>query len=359
MDAIKKFVERWKNHGYEKGETQIFWIDLLETLGAKNVLQKIFFEQQINGKFIDAIIPAQKVLIEQKSAGKNLSAAYEQAKFYDNELPFNKKSRWIITSDFQTFEIHDMNAPKNPPEIILLENLPKEFYRLKFLIDENDERIRRELEISLQAGAIVQKIYDALRSQYINPDSEQSLQSLNKLCVRLVFCLYAESTGIFGKHKIFRDYLNGARNIRQDLILLFEVLNTPIEERDPYLADELKIFPYVNGNLFADEKIEIPNFTPEIKNLLLEEASTGFDWSGISPTIFGAVFESTLNPVTRRAGGMHYTSIENIHKVIDPLFLDELNAEFEKIKKSTRKKKMLPAFQNKLASLKFFDEAVA
>ena len=139
---------------------------------------------------------------------------------------------------------------------------------------------------------------------------------------------------------------------------LFEVLNTPEENRDPYLAEELKNFPYVNGGLFAEKNIEIPNFTPEIKNLLLDEASSNFNWAGISPTIFGAVFESTLNPATRRTGGMHYTSVENIHKVIDPLFLNDLHEEFLQIKNSKKnRKKNLLDFQNKLANLKFFDPA--
>ena len=141
------------------------------------------------------------------------------------------------------------------------------------------------------------------------------------------------------------------------MIHLFEVLNTPLEKRDPYLDDTLKKFPYVNGGLFSGS-IEIPNFIPEIKNLLLEEASSSFNWSGISPTIFGAVFESTLNPTTRRTGGMHYTSVENIHKVIDPLFLDDLRNEFNTIRKSQRtRKKNLLVFQEKLASLKIFDPA--
>ena len=351
---MKNFIERWKNHGYEKGEAQKFWIDLLQTLGVKNVSQKIFFEQQINGKFIDAVIPSQKILIEQKSLGKNLSDAFSQAKNYDNELPFNKKSRWIICSDFQSFQIHDMNQPKNPPQIIFLENLEKDFYRLNFLFDNLNEKISPELELSLQAGIIVGKIYDALLSQYVNPNSPESLQSLNKLCVRLVFCLYAESSGVFGKRKIFRDFLEKSRNIRRDLILLFDVLNTPIQNRDNYLEDELKIFPYVNGGLFSEKNIEIPNFNEKIKNLLLEEASSNFNWSGISPTIFGAVFESTLNPITRREGGMHYTSVENIHRVIDPLFMDDLNEEFISCKKNRKK---LLAFQDKISNLKFFDPA--
>ena len=352
---MKNFINRWKNHGYEKGESQKFWIDFLQTLGVKNVSQKIFFEQQINGKFIDAVIPDKKILIEQKSLGKNLSDAFSQAKNYDNELPFNKKSRWIICSDFQSFHIHDMNQPKNPPIIISLQDFQKNLDKFNIFLDNNVDEIPDYLKISLQAGEIVQKLYIALRKNYLNPDDENSLQSLNKLCVRLVFCLYAESTGIFGDKKIFRNYLNKfpAQHLRTVLINLFKIFDTKIENRDPYLEDDLKKFPYVNGNLFSEE-IEIPNFNDEIKFFLLEYASRNFDWSGISPTIFGAVFESTLNPVTRRTGGMHYTSIENIHKVIDPLFLDDLNAEFISCKKNRKK---LLALQEKIANLKFFDPA--
>ena len=353
--CMKNFINRWKNHGYEKGESQKFWIDFLQTLGVKNVSQKIFFEQQINGKFIDAVIPDKKILIEQKSIGKNLSDAFSQAKNYDNELPFNKKSRWIICSDFQSFHIHDMNSPKNPPIIIFLQDFEKNLDKFKIFLDNNVDEIPDYLKISLQAGEIVQKLYIALRKNYLNPDDENSLQSLNKLCVRLVFCLYAESTGIFGDKKIFRNYLNKfpAQHLRTVLLNLFKIFDTKIENRDPYLEDDLKKFPYVNGNLFSEE-IEIPNFNDEIKFFLLEYASRNFDWSGISPTIFGAVFESTLNPVTRRTGGMHYTSIENIHKVIDPLFLDDLNAEFISCKKNRKK---LLALQEKIANLKFFDPA--
>ncbi|MBE8953444.1 MAG: class I SAM-dependent DNA methyltransferase, partial [Quinella sp. 1Q7] len=235
--------------------------------------------------------------------------------------------------------------------------MPEKFHAFDFLVDETKNKLRVELELSLKAGEIVGKLYDALRGQYINPNSAASFISLNKLCVRLVFCLYAESAGIFGKHKIFRDYLEGARNIRRDLLDLFATLNTPLDMRDPYLDDKLKNFPYVNGGLF-DGAIEIPNFTPDIKNLLLDEASSGFNWASISPTIFGAVFESTLNPETRRMGGMHYTSTENIHKVIDPLFLDALRGELQTIKQSARnRKKNLLAFQDKLAAIKIFDPA--
>ena len=210
-----------------------------------------------------------------------------------------------------------MNKPNAEPEQIFLKDLHKEYYRLNFLVDTGNEHIKKEMEVSLQAGELVGKLYNAILKPYKNPDDSESLKSLNMLCVRLVFCLYAEDAGIFGKHGMFHDYLRQfeAKSARKALIELFQVLDQKDSERDPYLDEDLAAFPYVNGGLFADENIEIPNFTEEIMDILLEKASADFDWSEISPTIFGAVFESTLNPETRRSGGMHYTSIENIHKV--------------------------------------------
>ncbi|MDE7136991.1 MAG: N-6 DNA methylase, partial [Ruminococcus sp.] len=206
------------------------------------------------------------------------------------------------------------------------------------------------------------KLYDLILKQYKNSDSSDTLKSLNMLCVRLVFCLYAEDSGIFGSHKMFGNYLKQfqPKQVREEIIKLFRVLDTKPENRDPYMNDDLSAFPYVNGGLFADENIEIPRFTEEIVNLLLNGASKTFNWSEISPTIFGAVFESTLNPETRRSGGMHYTSIENIHKVIDPLFLDDLRAELAtilEIKVDKTRFARLDDFRNKLSSLTFLDPA--
>lgn len=177
--------------------------------------------------------------------------------------------------------------------------------------------------------------------------------------------MYAEDSGIFGKKNMFYDYLEEfeARQIRRALIDLFKVLDTKIEDRDSYLVDDnprLAEFPFVNGGMFSDEDIEIPPFTDELKELLLRKASDEFDWSEISPTIFGAVFESTLNPETRRQGGMHYTSVENIHKVINPLFLDDLKDELNEIKKTRQisaLKRKTKVFQEKLSNLTFFDPA--
>ncbi|MBQ3443113.1 MAG: class I SAM-dependent DNA methyltransferase [Selenomonadaceae bacterium] len=371
MNDIKKFVAQWSGRGYEKGEMQLFWLALLrDVFNIAEPEKFIRFEVPVKLKhtgFIDAFLPDTKVIIEQKSLSENLSqeksqsdgstlTPYEQAQRYGNSLPYSMRPRWIVVCNFAEFLIYDMETLAEPTKIFL-DELPEKFHALDFLVDKTKNKLRIELELSLKAGEIVGKLYDALHAQYLNPNNEHSLASLNKLCVRLVFCLYAESSGIFGKHKIFRDWLEGSRNIRQDLILLFDVLNTPLDARDPYLDDTLKKFPFVNGGLFAGA-IEIPNFTPEIKNLLLEEASSGFNWAGISPTIFGAVFESTLNPATRRAAGMHYTSLDNIHKVIAPLFLNDLHEEFQIIKTSSRnRKKNLLAFQDKLATLKIFDPA--
>ena len=375
--AAKKFVEDWTGKGYEKGESQKFWLQLLrEVLCVENPEQFISFEDQVHldhTSFIDARIPATRVLIEQKSSDKDLYKAikqsdgsllnpFQQAKRYITELPLSQHPRWVVTCNFQKFCVYDMERPNGEPQEILLKDLEKEYYRLSFLVDTGSEHLKKEMEVSIKAGEIVGLLYDALLKQYKDCNNEESLKSLNILCVRLVFCLYAEDAGIFGKHDMFLDYLRqyDVSKMRKALIELFAVLNTKPEDRDPYLEDDLKVFPYVNGGLFAQEHIEIPQFTDEIRTLLLEKASANFDWSEISPTIFGAVFESTLNPETRRKGGMHYTSIENIHKVINPLFMDELNEKFAELKALPQNKnrdKKLAEFQNKIANLNFLDPA--
>ena len=374
--AAKEFADRWKGKGYEKGESQKFWTTLLtEVFGIEHVDSFLLFEQQVkldHTSFIDGFIPSTKVMIEQKSLGKNLAEGikqsdgsvlnpFQQAKRYAAELPYSQRPRWIVTCNFAEFWVYDMEQPNGEPQKILLKDLEKEYYRLQFLVDEGNEHLKREMEVSVKAGNLVGIIYDKLLEQY-GADDPETLRSLNILCVRLVFCLYAEDAGLFNNRTAFHDYLNAypSQKLRRALVDLFEVLDTPLAERDKYLEDDLAAFPYVNGGLFSDKTIEIPQFTDELKQLILEDASADFDWSEISPTIFGAVFECTLNPETRRSGGMHYTSIENIHKVIDPLFLDDLKAEFDKIqemKQAAPRKQALATFQDKLASLTFFDPA--
>lgn len=375
----KEFAEFWKDKGYEKGQSQIFWTTLLTNVfGIENISEFIEFEDQVHidktTGFIDGYIPSTKVLIEQKSIEKDLRKPikqsdgsllnpFQQAKKYIAELPVSKHPKWVITCNFKSFLVYDMNNPNSEPEEILLKNLPKEYYRLSFLVDEKSEHLKKEEELSFKAGELVGKLYDAFSKQYKDITNEQSQKDLNELCVRLVFCLYAEDAGLFGRKNVFHDYLSkyeGLSLMRKALIELFKILDTKLEDRDPYLEDELNQFPYVNGGLFSNENIEIPLFTDEIKNILLAKASDDFDWSEISPTIFGAVFESTLNPETRRSGGMHYTSIENIHKVIDPLFLNELREKLDDAlaykNEKTRNEKLIE-FQNYIASLNFLDPA--
>ena len=375
--AAKKFVEYWSTRGDEKQETALFWIDLLQNVyGVEDASKFIQFEVPVqldHTSFIDGFIPETRVLIEQKSADVDLKRGakqsdgsiltpYGQARRYAGYLPHNQNPRWIVVCNFREFRIHDMNRPNDEPEIVLLADLEKEYPRLQFLVDTGDTNIKKEMEVSLQAGEIVGVLYDALLKQYKDPESAETLKSLNALCVRLVFCLYAEDAGIFGGgHKMFQNYLrNHAGEARRALIDLFKVLDTKPEERDPYMDDDLAAFPYVNGGLFADESVVIPRLDEEIVDLIVHKASEDFNWSEISPTIFGAVFESTLNPETRRSGGMHYTSIENIHKVINPLFLDGLKAELAEIREiavdKTRTAR-LKAFQTKLAGLTFLDPA--
>ena len=379
--AAKEFAERWKDKGYEKGESQKFWIDLLVNVyGVEDIAGFISFEDQVHldhTSFIDGYIKSTHVMIEQKSLGRDLRKAirqsdgsllnpFQQAKRYSAELPYDDRPRWIITCNFAEFLVYDMNKPNSEPEQILLKDLPKDYYRLQFLVQQKSEMMKKEEEISMQAGELVGKLYDAILKQYKHPEAPETLKSLNMLCVRLVFCLYAEDAGIFGSHEMFGQYLQQfpVKEVHKKLRELFKVLDMTDEQReeyDEYMDDDLAAFPYVNGGLFADEDIKIPTFTEEIVDLLVNKASAGFDWSEISPTIFGAVFESTLNPDTRRSGGMHYTSIENIHKVIDPLFLDDLKSEFTEIvnnnKQLKTKNAKLEAFEQKLAGLVFLDPA--
>ena len=395
--AARKFVEQWTfRRGSEKGEDQQFWNSLLgEVLGMEGVASRVQYQVPVpmkgTTKFLDAWIPETRVLIEHKSRGVNLDGRaalrrglgpdeagpsrltpYEQAVEYDNARPFDEKARWIVTCNFDEFRIYDRTKPLAPPLKVCLGDLPKEAHRLAFLVNPKEKAIDRELEISVQAGRIVGEIYDALLKQYGNEDAS-ALAALNRLCVRLVFCLYAEDADIFPKD-CFKRLVEAtpAQFLRERLKKLFEVLDTPSDRREPYLEPELCAFPYTNGGLFrtggprfvaanADGTKpvppafdDIPPLTEEIRKLLI--GASQFDWRDITPTIFGALFESTLNPETRRAGGMSYTSVVNIHKVIDPLFLDDLTRRVDAaIKKGDRR--ALLALQDEIASLTFLDPA--
>lgn len=377
--AAREFAKRWEGRGYEKGDSDTFWITLLsEVYGVENPADFIIFEDKVmldNTSFIDGRIPSTHVLIEQKSIDKDLTkpfkqsdgsllSPFQQAKRYSAELPYSERPRWIVVSNFKEFHIFDMEKPGGEPEVVLLKDLEEDYYRLNFLVDEGDHYIKRATEVSIQAGELVGILYDALLKQYNDPDDEETQKDLNILCVRLVFCFYAEDAGLFGRHNMFHDYLAKHKDsnsmFREALLNLFGVLDQEEHERDPYASEDLLAFPYVNGGLFEKDDIVIPRINEEIIDIILDKASAGFNWSNISPTVFGGVFESTLNPETRRSGGMHYTSIENIHKVIDPLFMDDLREEFKEIKALktlTIKKRRYEELQDKMASLVFLDPA--
>lgn len=374
--AAHAFSEKWATRGYEKGDTHSFWLELLRTVyGMDDVTSKCRFEQKTSaGGFIDVIIPDAQTIVEQKSRGVNLDkpelrqgvlvTPYEQAKRYADSLPNRERPDRIIVSNFGSIRIHDLNKEHPATDYVSFElgELAEQRSLLSFLTDPDSLRSSREKAASIDAGALIGKLHAALLEQYIDPESTQTQHALNVLCVRIVFCLFAEDAGLFEKDAFYR-YLSSfdAQQLRSAFLELFKVLDTPVPDRDPYLSDRLRAFPYVNGGLFKGS-VEIPNFTESIRSLLLDEVAQDTDWSQISPTIFGGVFESTLNPETRRSGGMHYTSPENIHKVIDPLFLDDLRSELDTVLTADglterQRDNRLRKFHEKLGSLTFFDPA--
>lgn len=383
--AAEEFVGRWKTkEGSEDREARSFWIELCgEVLGVANPTQVLDFERKVQGRRIDVFFEDMGVLIEHKSRGVSLDepeqrgwinkaqgiprmvTPFEQAKWYaDNITPRSIAPKWVITCNFDELCIYDLDveyAAENY-ETITLDELPKLTHRLSFITRKENSRLEREKQLSIRAGEVVGRLYDAFSTRYHDIENDEEEQrSLNILITRIVFLLYAEDADLLHERNAFYGYLKNfqVQHMRQALIDLFQVLKTPEEERDPYLSPEVSAFPYVNGGLFEADII-IPQFDIKTHDILLNEASAEFDWSDISPTIFGAVFESTLNPETRRAGGMHYTSVENIHKVTGPLFYDALKDELtaiEGLKSQKEREFKLRAFCSKIASLKILDPA--
>ena len=391
-DAAKNFSNYWHGRGNEISNYQDFWRDLLhDVFGVEKTTGFIKFIEPVDDTLfkMDAYIPLTKVLIEHKSFDKDLNkkfhqsdgeylTPFEQAKRYADALPDDKKPHYIITCNFAEFHIYDLIQMDSPefilqhsiykPTVIKLENFRNDFKHLKFIVDPN-AKIRPEIKISNDAAKIVRKICYAIDKNYTEKD-DSYIDNLSKLCARLVFCFYADDSNLFTAGK-FADYLKNfsPNQLKDALQNFFDALNTPEDKRT-----DLKNFPYVNGGLF-EEKLPVPtlnqNFKYEIDyahilrtdagNFRLDELNNfiKFSWREINPTIFGAMFESVFNDDTRREDGIHYTSIENIHKVIDPLFMDDLNAEFELARRKHIKNRpqALRDLQNKLASLNFLDPA--
>lgn len=382
--AAKYFIQKYKDKNNEKSDAQSFWIDFLGIF-VDEPTQKINFEKTVplgHTSFIDAYIPHAKTLIEQKSSGIDLNKAkkqsdgsdltpFEQAKRYNDELPYSQKARYIIVCNFDEFHIHDMESPKDPPQIINFADLTKQIHRFAFLNESKNDELKalalaKQSELSFKAARLIKQIQDELIALYaaatpsLKP-SEQDFASINMLLTRLVFCFYADDSGVFTRHDMFGAYLATHKaNMRQAILDVFSMLSTPEHKRSKFADPELLAFPYTNGGLFEFYDENIPQFNDKLAELIIDKATFGFDFSLISPTIFGGLFESTLNPETRRSGGMHYTSIENIEKLIKPLFLDKLESELDEIiaikQKDTKDKKLIE-FQKKLGSLCFFDPA--
>lgn len=377
----KKFSMDWHERGYEKGETQKFWRAILKKiLRVDEPDEFIDFEQpvRIDGqtKFIDAYIPQTKILIEQKSFGIDLDKAelqsdgseltpYQQALRYANSLPDDKKPLRIIVCNFAEFHVYKSDSIK--PIIIKLRDLVYEYPRLKILIDPNADDSPPQERISKSALADIDRIYKAFAENYKRNKINDYEDDLNKICTRLVFCFYAcdakifdTAQKIFDANKFFGYILKFDTKERiAALQKIFDALSLEKNMRGD-LDDDLKTFPYINGGLF-DEKIPMPAYNKFITNpsQVIDNVKgiRNFRWREISPPIFGAMFESNFN--SQREGGMYYTSVENIHKVIDPLFMDDLQDEFANIKRMQKKNRVaaLKSFQDKLASFNFLDPA--
>ena len=350
------FADKWKDAGYEKGETQTFYNEFFDVFGiSRQTVAR--YEQHVkkldnSSGFIDLFWPS-KLLVEQKSAGRDLEKAYGQAGEYFDALPEHERPGHILVSDFQTFELHDL-AERQTLKFALAD-LPKNVKSFDFVRGTDRRTFRDQDPANIKAAELVGKLHDALdKAGYRGHDLEQFL-------VRVVFCLFADDTGIFDPPDIFIDFIeNRTREDGSDvgakLIELFQVLNTPEYERQSTRDEDLTRFPYINGDLF-NRMLRIPAFDAAMRNALLDACY--FDWSNISPAIFGALFQSVMDPVERRASGAYYTTEKNILKVIEPMFMDDLRAEFNHLKsrKDSRRIADLRRFQDRLGQMRFFDPA--
>ena len=351
-----EFAREWQDAAYEKGETQSFYNEFFSIFDVRR-RSVARYEQHVRkldnqSGFIDLFWPG-VLLVEQKSAGRDLAKAYGQAGEYFDVLPEKDRPRYILVSDFQNFELHDLDEREQTT--FALADLPAHVEKFGFILGVQRRTFRDQDPVNVKASELVGRLHDALKaSGYDGHDLEVFL-------VRAVFCLFADDTGIFEPRDIFLDLLE--TRTREDgsdlggwLARLFQVLNTPVEQRQAKLDEDLARFPYVNGNLFA-VRLTIPDFDTGMRAVLLDACR--FDWTAISPAIFGALFQSVLEPAERRAQGAHYTTEKNILKVIEPLFLDDLRAEFQRLKrrKDHRRRSELEAFHKRLSKMKFFDPA--
>ena len=382
----KEFVKRWKKRlgaipagsNNEQQDTQKFWVDLLiNVLGipSNTIDSFVDFERKVRGRRIDVFVSDHNFLCEQKSWGIDLDkpeprnggmeTPLQQAMWYARHLPYSERPRWVMTCNFGTFRLYDLDneRPEDTVQEFSLEELPDSLYLLSFLTSNETSRLHKEQQLSIEAGAYVSRLYDALAKQYHHIEekderAQEEQRSLNVLITRIIFLLYAEDADLLQSHQAFGRYCEGdPAKLRRKLVDLFETIDTPLEQRDEYMDEDLAAFPYVNGGLFADSSIIVPQMTSEILEAITD-ASQDFDWREISGVIFGGVFEGTLNPETRHAGGMHYTSVENIERCLKPLFLDELWDELHEAegeRTAAKRKQALARLHDKVASITIGD----
>jgi len=350
-----KFAEEWKDAHYERGETQTFYNEFFEVFGASRRRVATYEEpvKRLGNRrgFVDLFWKG-VLLVEQKSAGHDLNLAKEQALDYFPELKDYELPRYILVSDFQQFELYDLDLGTEVrfPLRLLRENVE----HFAFIMGVEKRTFREEDKVNIRASELMGALHDALKaSGYKGHDLERFL-------VRVLFCLFADDTGIFERGSFTAIVRERTREDGSDLgpwlARLFDVLDTPEPERERNLDGDLKAFPYVNGDLFK-ERLRIPSFNTAMRGLLLDACD--FDWGPVSPAIFGSLFQSVMEKKERRAQGAHYTTEKNILKVIQPLFLDDLRAELEQLaqRRDTGRRKTIEAFHEKLGSLQIFDPA--
>ena len=351
-----RFADEWQDAAYERGETQSFYNEFFEIFGQRR-RDVARYEQHVakldnSGGFIDLFWPG-LLLVEQKSAGRDLGRAYEQAGSYFDALATHERPRYILVSDFQTFELHDLD--ERDKICFSLAELPQHVEDFGFIMGVQRRAYQDQDPASVKASELVGRFHDALAATgYPEHDLERFL-------VRIVFCLFADDTGVFVPRDIFMEFIESrtspdGADLGPWLVSLFQVLNTPETDRPTTLDEDLARFAYINGSLFG-ERLSVPSFNADMREKLLDVCR--FDWSEISPAIFGALFQSVMDPQSRREHGAHYTTEQNILKVIAPLFMDGLRDEFEGLRrrKDTRRRADLLRFQVKLSTLTFFDPA--
>lgn len=343
------FASRWANKGNENQDTQRFWIDFYQNvLGVEDAVSRLEFEKPVSTDasthegYIDVFIPSAKTLVEQKSLGIDLAkeemrqgrkvTPAKQGNAYAQGMPLSQQPRYIIACNFAEFWVFDRERDslcREPLFKLPLAELPKNLAAIQFLKGGAEAPATISRAVSVEAGKIMSKLHDQVAEAFDDPDTPENHHALSVLMTRLMFLMFCEDSGLIAPNA-FRDYVSHfqAGDLRRGLKDLFVWLDTKDEERDKYAESWLKKLPYMNGGLFR-EKTEIPPLSENFRHTLIVEGCQEFDWSGVSPTVFGSIFEGALSHDHRRANGQHFTSPENIHKVIDPLFLDGLKAEFD------------------------------